>query len=894
MSDRERLTATIDVDSAAALRQIDDIDRRLNEVTGTRTAVVEAEFEVDPSEVERLEAAFGRVAGMLDVSEESLRALSSEMGRAQISAAGLDDELQVIARSMGLSDSEARKFSREMQRAASAADSTAAETQDVADATKRATDAGSQLGQSWVAIATRIGAAVAAAVGLRSVLTAGWDRFTTIEDSTRALEIQLQSASAAAELMADVLDTVRGTPFNLDQFAAAAQTLVGFGIEAERIPGILTAIGEASATQGARAGEFVDRFVAVFGQIETLGRLTGEHLNRLGEAGVNALAILANSFGVTTEEMRKMISEGAVPAEAAISALTTGIVQGTDGLAGATVALGGTMEGLRETLTGARGGVNAALARLGEALVAASQPGLILFFNNLTTEIDAFTGSVKGAAGATEEMATDTGFWNEVLGNLPTAFGILGDVVGVTAGTLSNFAEIAGSAVSGQFDNLGANIRELTGDIEAFSESQAWRALALSLQQDLGSGIRDAESDMYAFANALAAASRAGILTEGTLARIASITSVSDANLTEGLENALVILQGMGDEAQGIEVLIALLDELQRSTFSEAFRVFPTSEVEEARVVLEEFSQAAANAQLDEMFPDLPTVVGDLESLRTVLSNAGISLQEFLETDLNADGIVGVFTEAETRILATIAAIEEAIPGLREAVITGFDLSTMGDDIEQIEGDIGGFQEFIEERATELAQLDFDLSKISVVAPNLEQLLRDAGLSASEIASAFASNLDEAEVTEALILGTEGMATTVASSFAEWVKTLTPEEFAAVNALGPENLLSNAIRGQLADSGEEIAELLNQAVTQGFDPELILDLNNIQLRGVVNTGQIPLPGGRTDAPGTGGGGRIPANVNYEVNINNPIEPDLGTGVAIATQQIAAVSSLLVN
>src|SRR5690349_23996431 len=37
--------------------------------------------------------------------------------------------------------------------------------------------------------------------------------------------------------------------------------------------------------------------------------------SQLGEAGIPALAILANSFGVTTDQMREMVSEGTIRSE---------------------------------------------------------------------------------------------------------------------------------------------------------------------------------------------------------------------------------------------------------------------------------------------------------------------------------------------------------------------------------------------------------------------------------------------------------------------------------------------------------------------------------------------------------------------------------------------------
>src|SRR5690606_21515378 len=131
----------------------------------------------------------------------------------------------------------------------------------------------------------------------------------------------------AAALLDDVLGVVRGTPFNLDQFAAAAQQLVGFGVDARKVPTYLTAIGEASATQGRRAGEFADRLSTVFGQIAASGQVSLADVWRISDAGVNALAILANHFGKSRDAMKDMISKGAVPAGEALDALAKGILE---------------------------------------------------------------------------------------------------------------------------------------------------------------------------------------------------------------------------------------------------------------------------------------------------------------------------------------------------------------------------------------------------------------------------------------------------------------------------------------------------------------------------------------------------------------------------------------
>lgn len=237
--------------------------------------------------------------------------------------------------------------------------------------------------------------AVAGGLLATSIIT-GFKRFSTIEDALSSMTTQLGDAVAAGHLLDEILKVVQGTPFNFDQFAAAGQQLVGFGIKAGNIPGILTAVGEAAATQGSRAGEFADRLVDVFGQVAARGRVQLEDVWRISETGVNALAILANSFGVTTVEMQKLIRKGAVPADEAIAALTKGIVEGSTGAAGATVAFGGTMAGLRQTLTGSFGGFRTAMARFGAAIVGPFGPALTKVFASLSDTFDVLAGRVSG------------------------------------------------------------------------------------------------------------------------------------------------------------------------------------------------------------------------------------------------------------------------------------------------------------------------------------------------------------------------------------------------------------------------------------------------------------------------------------------------------------------
>lgn len=841
MSDRERLTAEIVVDSAAALRQLDDVDRRLEEISGTTTATVVADVETDGVE---------SAVRQFDSLETAAADVADELDQASADAAAFG-----------------RTADREGSRAATAFRrvGTAIAAIGAAVAIAGIAAIGSQLGAS-VQAASELEQSIG---GVQAIFgEAADDMLRFGEQAAQAVGL---SANAANQLGATLGAQLTSFGFSIEETAARTQDLIQLG-------------ADLAATFGGPVSDAV-------GAISALLRGETNPIERYGVA-LNQTAI-AN----------EALAQGLIKSSSELDLQTRAVV-GLELLYRQTAAAQGQFAREADTTAGALERIRAdfenARAEVGEALIPAFQSLLDL----LPQIIGAFRDMAPAIQSVSEQVANID--LSRLVGwatDLPRGFAAIADVAGGAAGAVVNFNQAFADVIRGDWSALSQNLREVGDSIGGVVDNLQVRVG----EQSLISALRDGVDPALALANALAFLDRQGELTEATLLRFSRIAGADvDSVAFAGF------LQGMAESsqftAQSVDVLRASWEALIRElsaaeTMGRGGRAGGLGpgfdrDAEGVRNLagsLEEFSLAAANAQLDQLFPDMPTVVGDLDSLRTALGIAGISLQEFLDADFDTGNLIGVFTEAETRILATIAAIEEAIPGLREAVITGFDLSTMGDDIEQIEGDIGGFQEFIEQRATELASLEFDLSQISVVAPNLAQLLAESGLAASDIAAAFAGNLDEAAVTEALIVGTEGMASTVASSFAEFTKTLTPEEFAALNVFGAENFVSPAIRSQLADSATEIARVLEDALSsQTISPDLILDLSNIQLRGVVNTGQVSLPGGMSDTPGQPGGPRIPPNVNYEVNINNPVEPDLGTGVAIATQQIAAVSNLLVN
>lgn len=195
-------------------------------------------------------------------------------------------------------------------------------------------------------------------------------KFTKLYETTMIVfESMLGGKQAASALYGSLLDIAKGSTFAQETFLECGKKLVGMGVDAETTKAILQATTDAVAGFGGSA-ENIKSVTDAFAKMSNSGRLSMEEVNTLSDNGVQALKILANQYGVSTDEMRGMISEGAVPAKEAIEKLTSGIEDGTDGAAGMTQAMSGMAANLKAgSLTGAFDGINSAIRAFSLSLV---------------------------------------------------------------------------------------------------------------------------------------------------------------------------------------------------------------------------------------------------------------------------------------------------------------------------------------------------------------------------------------------------------------------------------------------------------------------------------------------------------------------------------------------
>jgi tape measure domain-containing protein len=185
-----------------------------------------------------------------------------------------------------------------------------------------------------------------------------------LEQVRIGFESALGSAGAAQAKLKELQEFDARSPFNFEETARAAQTLLGLGASAEQVIPIMSALGNAVSASGRGTAEFGRAALAV-GQIISKGKLQGDELLQLAEAGV-PLTDMLKELGVSYGEVGKK----GITAQQAIAALTKVLSQGR---------FAGAMERQNRSLTGSfdtlKGSAFQFAAAMGTPLLRPRTPG---------------------------------------------------------------------------------------------------------------------------------------------------------------------------------------------------------------------------------------------------------------------------------------------------------------------------------------------------------------------------------------------------------------------------------------------------------------------------------------------------------------------------------------
>lgn len=129
-----------------------------------------------------------------------------------------------------------------------------------------------------------------------------------MQSMQQQLSTMLGSELAGAKMFNEIKEMAAKTPFGTKDLMAATNTMLGFGISQEKAIPLMKQLGDIS---GGNAARFQSLALA-FSQVSSAGKLQGQDLNQMINAGFNPLESIAKRTGKSVGYWKEQMSKGKV------------------------------------------------------------------------------------------------------------------------------------------------------------------------------------------------------------------------------------------------------------------------------------------------------------------------------------------------------------------------------------------------------------------------------------------------------------------------------------------------------------------------------------------------------------------------------------------------------
>lgn len=165
-----------------------------------------------------------------------------------------------------------------------------------------------------------------------------------------AFEGILQSSTAAENMLIQLQQFAKVTPFTFTGIADSAKQLLAVGYAAEDVIPMMTTLGNTAAGLGL-GEDAISGVIRALGQMKGKGKASAEELQQISEQlpGFSAIEAISESMGITVAEAFDEMKKGAIPADVAIQAILDGMER-MPGAAGAMERQSRTLAGRLSTL----------------------------------------------------------------------------------------------------------------------------------------------------------------------------------------------------------------------------------------------------------------------------------------------------------------------------------------------------------------------------------------------------------------------------------------------------------------------------------------------------------------------------------------------------------------
>lgn len=200
---------------------------------------------------------------------------------------------------------------------------------DTSEAERKLRDLGDSSGSgAWTGALKTAGVAAFTAIGAAGVAVVGTGLkiAADMEQADIAFSTMLGSGEKAKVFLDQLKAFAASTPFEFPELQKAASSLISAGFEASKVIPIMTTLGDVTSGMGTGA-EGVQRATVALQQMSAAGKITGEDLNQLRDAGVPVFDLLAAATGKSKDEIAALAQAGKLgkkEMEALFKALETG------------------------------------------------------------------------------------------------------------------------------------------------------------------------------------------------------------------------------------------------------------------------------------------------------------------------------------------------------------------------------------------------------------------------------------------------------------------------------------------------------------------------------------------------------------------------------------------
>lgn len=224
---------------------------------------------------------------------------------------------------------------------------------------------------------------------------------TEVEDAQVAFEVLTGSVKDGALLFQQIRDFSERSPITFSGAAQATRTMMSFGVAAQDVRKNLQMLSDVTGGNNER----FKMLSLAFSQMSAAGRLMGQDLLQMINAGFNPLQQISKTTGESLLALKERMEEGGISADEVRQAFE------------AATAEGGMFNGMTERLAETMGGkLNIALSQVEKTLAAAGQavaPLIISLANGFEDIQPVLQAVVNILVGIVDGLRTMIALWND-------------------------------------------------------------------------------------------------------------------------------------------------------------------------------------------------------------------------------------------------------------------------------------------------------------------------------------------------------------------------------------------------------------------------------------------------------------------------------------------------